>query len=88
MSFHKRHINDDQVLQIFDEQGSQAVINWFTSGVDALVISGKLSEQVEEIIYSKQLTQLETLDEVATIISIASTRKTNNEKKTKTTTSS
>ena len=88
MSFHKRHVNDDQVIQMYTDQGAQAVINWFTIGVDALVIGGKLSEQVEEIIYSNKLTQLETLDEVATIISIASVRKTNNEKKTKTTPSS
>jgi hypothetical protein len=87
MGFHKRYIDDDQVISIYDEQGSQAVINLYTSGVDALIISGELSEQVEEIIYSRELTKLEKYHEVQMIVSMASIRKINYEKKTTATSS-
>ena len=50
MSFHKRHISDEQVIDIYRSQGCQAVIDWYTKGVDALILSGKLTERVENML--------------------------------------
>ena len=46
MGFHKRYIDDDQIINIYRTQGCQAVIDWFTKGVDAVILSGELAETV------------------------------------------
>jgi len=50
MGFHKRYINDDQVISIFQKQGCQGVIDWFTKGVDAIISSGKLTIEVNDLV--------------------------------------
>jgi len=81
MGFHKRYIDDNQVIDIYREQGHQGVIDWYTRGVDALITSGDLSEQVEEIIYSDELVKEEKIDEVSMLIGMASVKKLDNETK-------
>jgi len=46
MGFHKRYIDDDQVIRLYQNGGVDAVISWYTSKVDALVLSGSLTEEV------------------------------------------
>ena len=46
MGFHKRYIDDDQIIRIYQNEGCQAVIDWFTKGVDAVIVSGTLSEKI------------------------------------------
>ena len=46
MGFHKRYIDDEQIIRIYKTQGCQAVIDWFTKGVDAVIVSGTLSEKI------------------------------------------
>ena len=46
MGFHKRYINDEQVIRLYQNGGVDNVINWFTKGVDALILSGNLAEEV------------------------------------------
>jgi len=46
MGFHKRYINDEQIIDIYRNSGCQAVIDWFTKGVDAVILSGELAETV------------------------------------------
>jgi len=46
MGFHKRYIDDDQVIRLYQLGGVDAVIGWYTSKVDALVLSGSLTEEV------------------------------------------
>ena len=82
MGFHKRYIDDQQVIDIYREQGNQGVIDWYTRGVDALVVSGELSESVEEIIYSVKLLREEKLESIERIIGIASVKKNIHEKET------
>ena len=72
---------DNQVIDIYREQGHQGVIDWYTRGVDALITSGDLSEQVEEIIYSDELVKEEKIDEVSMLIGMASVKKLDNETK-------
>ena len=46
MGFHKRYIDDEQVIDIYRKNGCQAVIDWYTKGADAVILSGPLSETV------------------------------------------
>jgi len=75
MGFHKRYIDDDQIIDIYRTQGNQAVMDWYTRGVDAIITSGDLSGNVEEVIYSNKLTDEEKWNEVSMIISMASIKK-------------
>ena len=50
MGFHKRYINDDQIIDMYRAQGCQSVIDWFTKGVDVVITSGKLSDQIYNLI--------------------------------------
>ena len=81
MGFHKRYIDDDQVIDIYREQGKQGVMDWYTRGVDAIITSGDLSSNVEEIIYSQELVKEEKLDEVSMLVGIASIKKSGDETK-------
>ena len=57
MGFHKRYIDDDQIISMYRSQGNQAVIDWYTKGVDAVITSGDLSEHVLDILSISLLTK-------------------------------
>jgi len=46
MGFHKRYIDDDQVIRLYQNGGVDAVISWYTSKVDALVLFESGTEEV------------------------------------------
>ena len=50
MGFHKRYIDDDQIIDIYRNNGCQAVIDWYTKGNDAVILSGPLSETVHTLL--------------------------------------
>lgn len=75
MGFHKRYINDDQVIEIYRTQGNQAVIDWYTKGVDAVITSGELAEHVLDILEISLLTKKDKWNKISQIISDASLRK-------------
>ena len=50
MGFHKRYIDDDQIIRIYRNEGCQAVIDWFSKGVDAVILSGELAETVHTML--------------------------------------
>tara|TARA_R100001377_G_scaffold79202_1_gene57311 strand:- start:1442 stop:1663 length:222 start_codon:yes stop_codon:yes gene_type:complete len=50
MGFHKRHISNDQVIEMYRRKGMQAVYDWYTKGVDALITETGLSSDVSELI--------------------------------------
>ena len=50
MGFHKRYISNDQVIEMYRRKGMQAVYDWYTKGVDALVTETGLSSDVSELI--------------------------------------
>ena len=87
MGFHRRYIDDNQVIDIYREQGIQAVLDWYTKGADALITSGDLAEDVDNIIYSNKIVNEEKLDILGMMIGIASEKKKIYEKE-KTVTSS
>jgi len=49
MGFHKRYITDEAVLSIYRNSGCQGVINWYTIGADAIITSGKLASEVNDL---------------------------------------
>tara|TARA_R100000908_G_scaffold61520_1_gene39646 strand:+ start:508 stop:744 length:237 start_codon:yes stop_codon:yes gene_type:complete len=75
MGFHKRYINDDQVIDIYRTQGNQAVIDWYTKGVDAVIASGELSEHILDILEISLLTNLQKRKKISELISSASNKK-------------
>ena len=81
MGFHKRYIDDEQVIDIYREQGNQGVMDWYTRGVDAIITSGNLSQKIEEIIYSQELIEEEKIDEVSMLVGMASIKKLGDETK-------
>ena len=50
MGFHKRYIDDEQIIDIYRKNGCQAVIDWYQKGVDALILSGELAETVHTML--------------------------------------
>ena len=75
MGFHKRYINDDQVIEIYRTEGNQAVIDWFTKGVDAVITSGDLSEHILDILEIGLLTKQQKWNNISELIADASIKK-------------
>tara|TARA_R110000851_G_C13035602_1_gene561585 strand:+ start:447 stop:686 length:240 start_codon:yes stop_codon:yes gene_type:complete len=49
MGFHKRYINDAHVASIYQKYGTPGVVDWFTKGADAIITSGKLAREVNDL---------------------------------------
>jgi len=75
MGFHKRYINDDQVIELYRSSGNQAVIDLYTKGVDAIITSGGLSEHILDILEIGLLTKVDKWNKVSELISDASCEK-------------
>jgi len=75
MGFHKRYVNDDQVIDMYRKQGCQAVVDWFTKGVDSIITSGDLSEHIQDLLNIGLLTDIEKWNRISEVISDASTKK-------------
>jgi len=52
MSFHRRHINNDQIIEMYRRDGMQKVYDWYTVGADAVITEIGLASEVEELIGS------------------------------------
>ena len=75
MGFHKRYIDDDQIIEIYRSSGNQAVIDWYTKGVDAVITSGDLSEHILDILEIGLLTNIDKWNKISELISDASIKK-------------
>ena len=75
MGFHKRYIDDEQVIDIYRTNGCQAVIDWYTKGVDALILSGDLSERVHTALNILTVDEVQGFNVISKIISDASIQK-------------
>tara|TARA_R110000851_G_scaffold329601_1_gene501616 strand:+ start:1512 stop:1748 length:237 start_codon:yes stop_codon:yes gene_type:complete len=75
MGFHKRYIDDNQVIDIYRTSGCQAVIDWFTKGVDVVITSGDLSEHVYDLLNIGLLTDMDKWNKISELISDASIKK-------------
>ena len=75
MGFHKRYIDDDQIINLYREQGNQAVIDLYSKGVDAVITSGELSEHILDILEIGLLTETDKWNKISELISEASIKK-------------
>ena len=50
MGFHRRHIDNDQVIRLYENGGLIRIKEWYTRGVDALVTETGLASQVGSIL--------------------------------------
>ena len=50
MGFNKRYINNDQIIDMYRREGMQAVYDWYTKGVDAIITETGLASDVDELI--------------------------------------
>ena len=53
MGFHRRHIDNNQVITLFREGGVDRVKDWYTRGVDALVTEIGLASDITDIMERK-----------------------------------
>ena len=75
MGFHKRYIDDDQIIEMYRRDGNQAVIDWLTKGVDFIVSSGELSSDILDILDLTLMTENEKWNKISELISESSIKK-------------
>ena len=75
MGFHKRYINDEQIIDIYRSGGCQAVIDWFTKGVDVVIISGELAYEVNDLMNILQVDKTRGFNRISETIAAASIHK-------------
>ena len=75
MGFHKRYIDDDQIIDMYKNQGYQAIIDWYTKGVDALILSGPLSERIGKLIRLYQVDKKNGIKRISELMTQASMEK-------------
>tara|TARA_R100000005_G_C4946871_1_gene169028 strand:- start:123 stop:359 length:237 start_codon:yes stop_codon:yes gene_type:complete len=78
MGFHKRYIDDDQVIDLYRNDGCQAVIDWYTKGADALILSGPLSETVNTLLNIYRVDKTRGWNRISETIAEASIEKMKN----------
>ena len=57
MGFHKRYIDNEQVLRIYEDGGIQKIRDWYTKGADALITETGLASQVGNVISDEEWIQ-------------------------------
>ena len=75
MGFHKRYIDDDQIIRIYRNEGCQAVIDWFTKGVDATILSGELSQTIHTMLKILHVDEIKGFNRISETIAKASIEK-------------
>ena len=87
MGFHKRWINQDQLIASYRISGIKGIENYFGKA-DAFISEDDLSHDVVDLFNSADLTDTERWNEISMLVSIASIKKSKYEKEEKTITSS
>ena len=80
MGFHKRWINEEQLISRYRDTGIQGLEDYFGKA-DAFIMEDELSEKVIELLDSDELTRIERWNEISMIVSMASIKKWKHEKK-------
>jgi len=61
MGFHKRHIDNEQVLRLYEDGGINRIREWYTKGVDALITETGLASRVGHVISDDEWIQFGTV---------------------------
>ena len=75
MGFHKRYIDDDQIIRIYQSDGCQGVIDWYTKGNDAVILSGDLSHYVHTLLNIWEVDKVRGFNRISEEIMKASLKK-------------
>ena len=80
MGFHKRWINEEQLIERYRDTGIQGIEDYFGKA-DAFIMEDELSEKVVDLLDTDKLTHIERWNEISMLISMASIKKLKYEKK-------
>ena len=61
MGFHKRYIDNEQVLRLYEDGGIEKLREWYTRGVDALITETGLASRVGHVISDDDWIQFGTV---------------------------
>lgn len=75
MGFHRRYINDDDIINLFRSKSTQAVIDLYSKGVDAIITSGDLARKIGDLIEHVDVNKIEDYNKISTTIARASYKK-------------
>ena len=50
MGFHRRHISNDQVIKMYQQDGIEGVKDWYTKGFTAIVTESGLASLITDIL--------------------------------------
>ena len=50
MGFHKRRVDNNQVIRLYEDGGVQRIIDWYTKGVDAIMTEAGLATEVSSVL--------------------------------------
>jgi hypothetical protein len=65
MGFHRRHIDNNQVITLFREGGINRVKDWYTKGADALVTESGLASLIVDILDVVGISDLDKWDKIS-----------------------
>mgnify|MGYP003679222727 FL=1 len=63
MGFHKRHIDNDQVIGMFDSGGVSEIRSWYLGKVDALITETGLASTISDILTDPEWVQTGTANQ-------------------------
>jgi len=50
MGFHKRYIDNKQVISLYENGGVTKVVKWYTGKADALILETGLASKIQEVL--------------------------------------
>tara|TARA_B100000700_G_scaffold326239_1_gene437186 strand:+ start:2425 stop:2631 length:207 start_codon:yes stop_codon:yes gene_type:complete len=53
MGFHKRYIDNNQIIEMYKVGGIEKVYDWYTKGVDAIITETGLASDISDLIGHK-----------------------------------
>jgi len=68
MGFHKRHISNDQVIDIFRSQGIDGVRDWYTRKVDAVITEAGLASDIYDLMHVTEIDQQQKWNSISEMI--------------------
>jgi len=68
MGFHKRHISNDQVIDIFRSQGINGVEDWYTRKVDAVITEAGLASDIYDLMNIPGMDKTSTWQTISNMI--------------------
>jgi hypothetical protein len=61
MGFHKRYIDKEQVIRLYEDGGIARLRDWYTKGVDALITETGLASRVGHVLTDDDWSQMGTV---------------------------